>query len=81
MSDRAFIVRQQVIRRAILGTLYVLRREKKNGYYRDLTHTLGHAPEECEFALDYLNEAGLVSRQFIHCRITAQGITHFESEE
>lgn len=81
MPDRDFITRQQVIRRAILAALYDKRRQGQSGYSRDLTHALGHAPAECEFALDYLVEAGRVKRESIHCRITAQGMGHFEAEE
>lgn len=79
--DRDFIARQQVIRQAILAALYEKRKTKQSGYSRDLTHTLGHAPEECLFALDFLVELGLICRESIHCRITAQGVAHFELGE
>ena len=80
LTDRDFITRQQVIRQAILDALYEKRKANQSGYQRDLTHALGHDPEECVFALDVLVEAGFVRRESIHCRITAQGITHFEKE-
>lgn len=80
MPDHEFIQRQSVIRHAILERLYCLRRAKKIGYFRDLTHALGHDPAECEFALDYLAEAGMVRRESVQCRITAQGMAHFEAE-
>ena len=78
--DREYIARQQVIRQAILAVLYEKRRSNPSGYSRDLTHTLGHAPEECLFALEFLVELGLIRHKSIHCRITAQGINHFERE-
>jgi len=80
MTDRAFIDRQQVIRHDMLAALYALRRQKKGGFMRQLTHTLGHDPDECEFALDYLVEAGCIKRESVHCRLTAQGIERFERE-
>lgn len=80
MADQDYIIRQQVIRRAMLAALYEKRKIGQGGYARDLTHALGHAPEECVFALDYLVEAGLVRRESIHCRITALGVAHFEAE-
>lgn len=81
MANKDYIVRQQVIRRAMLAALYEKRQIGQGGYVRDLTHALGHAPEECTFALDYLVEAGLVRRESIHCRITAQGVAQYEQAE
>ncbi|NMX60198.1 hypothetical protein [Pseudomonas sp. WS 5079] len=78
--DREFIARQRVIRRAILAVLYEKRRTGQNGYWPDLTYALGHASEECSFALEFLEELELVHRDPKSCRITAQGINHFEQE-
>jgi len=80
MTERAFIDRQQVIRRDMLAALYELRRQKKGGFVRQLTHTLGHEPNECVFALGYLIDAGCVKRQNAELRLTASGIERFERE-
>ncbi|MDD0973807.1 hypothetical protein [Pseudomonas fontis] len=83
MTDHAFINRQHVIRHAMLAELYSkcqISRIGAGGYSRDLTHTLGHDPQECEFALGYLVEAGLVIRESVHCRITALGMEKYEAE-
>jgi len=81
--DRAFIARQHLIRRTMLEKLYalaVLDDVRVQGYDRDLTHALGHAPDECEFALKFLTDIGYVQRSGFECRITARGIEHFERE-
>jgi len=81
--DRAFVTRQTVIRRAMLEKLYalaVLDDVRAEGFERDLTHTLGHAPDECEFALKYLTGMGYVQCSGITCRITPKGIEQFEQE-
>jgi len=81
--DRAFITRQSVIRRAMLDKLYalaVLNDVRAEGYERDLTHTLGHAPDECVFALKYLTGLGYIQCSGLTCRITPQGIDYFERE-
>lgn len=80
-TERDFISRQQVIRQAMLGALYEKRKAGQSGFSRDLTHTLGHDPQECVFALEFLVEMGLIRHESIHCRITAQGITYFEQRE
>ncbi|HFT8585393.1 TPA: hypothetical protein ACGSTF_004696 [Pseudomonas aeruginosa] len=83
MADRAFIDRQRVIRHAMLAELYAKRQSARvghGGYCRDLTHALGHDPQECEFALGYLVEAGWIHRESIHCRITALGMERYEQE-
>jgi len=81
--DRAFVTRQHVIRRAMLEKLYglaVLDDLSVQGFERDLTHALGHAPDECVFALKYLTGMGYVRCSGTECRITARGIEHFEGE-
>lgn len=78
MRDDDFIRRQQVIRTAMLEALYAARRAGRDAYSRDLTHALGHDPEEARFALCYLAEAGLIDLRSVHVRITATGITHYE---
>jgi len=81
--DRAFVVRQHIIRRVLLEKLYAL---AVRGDWRvlchehDLTHTLGHAPDECNFALSYLAGMGYVQRGRYECCITVHGIEHFEKE-
>jgi len=80
MTDRAFIERQQVIRSELLTALYLLRTQGDDAFVRNLTHTLGFAPDECRFALSYLIEKQLVERAGIYCRITAKGIADFEQE-
>jgi len=80
MSDNAFIERQRVIRSELLAALYVLRTQGNDAFVRNLTHTLGFAPDECRFALGYLVEKQLVERTGIYCRITAKGIADFEQE-
>jgi len=81
--DRAFVTRQHIIRRAMLEKLYalaVLDDLRVEGYERDLTHALGHAPDECAFALRFLLGMGYVQKSGVTCRITAHGIEHFEKE-
>jgi len=81
--DRAFVTRQQVIRRAMLHELYALAVQndpRAEGFERDLTHALGHAPDECVFALKHLVGLGYVQCSATTCRITAPGIEHFERE-
>jgi len=81
--DRAFVTRQHIIRRAMLHTLYALAARddvRAQGYERDLTHTLGHAPDECVFALNYLTGMGYVQCSGLTCRITPKGIEQFEQE-
>lgn len=78
--DREFIARQQVIRRAILITLYEARKFDPFGCSHDPVHALGHAPQELQFAFGYLAELGFVGRASASCRITAQGINHIEKE-
>jgi len=81
--DRAFVVRQHIIRARMLEKLYalaVLDDLRVEGYERDLTHALGHAPDECAFALRFLTGMGYVARSRLTCRITPQGIEHFEKE-
>jgi len=81
--DRAFVTRQHIIRHAMLAELYARRLRddlRQEGFERDLTHALGHAPDECKFALRFLLEIGHVQRGGLAYRITAQGMQHFEKE-
>jgi len=81
--DRAFIKRQHIIRRAMLHELYALRFEddpRLEGFERDLTHALGHAPDECAFALKFLDAIGHIQCRGVTCEITPQGMQAFEKE-
>jgi len=78
--DRAFIDRQQVIRRDLLAKLYARRFAGKGSDPFRLTRTLGFDPDECAFALNYLFEKGCVSSTGATCRLTACGIERFERE-
>jgi len=81
--DRAFVTRQTVIRRAMLEKLYalaVLDDVRIEDYERDLTRALGHAPDECDFALRFLIATGCVQCIGTECRITPKGIEQFEQE-
>jgi len=81
--DRAFVTRQQIIRRAMLHELYALAVRddpRVPGFTRDLTHALGHAPDECQFALKVLIGLGYVRQSALQCSITPQGIEYFERE-
>jgi hypothetical protein len=78
MRDQDFILRQQVIRQAMLNHLYAARRDGHQAYVRDLTHARGHDPAEAGFALGYLVEAGLIEHASVRVRITAAGIERFE---
>lgn len=78
MRDDAFIDRQQAIRQALLEALYDARRHKRTVYRCALVHDSAFAPEEAEFALDYLIEAGLVESKSAQVRITARGIDQLE---
>jgi len=78
--DRAFVDRQQVIRRDLLAELYAQRFAGKGSDPFRLTRTLGFDPDECGFALHYLFEKGWVSTTGVMCRLTASGIERFERE-
>lgn len=78
MRDDGFVSRQQALRQTMLEALYEARRHKRHVYSRELIHALGFAPEEAEFALGYLSEAGLVEHKSAQVRITARGIDQLE---
>jgi len=80
MTDKAWIERQQVIRRALLAALYDARRQRRAAYVRQLICTLGFDPDDVQFAMDFLVESGRIRITGIGCQITAQGIEQFEQE-
>jgi len=80
MTERAFIDRQQVIRRDMLAGLCALRRNGECGFVRNLTHAMGYDPREAQFSLDYLVEAQCIKVTGNECRITAKGIDRYEED-
>ena len=83
---REYMDRQADIRRDILMRLYEQRaanpKPPKADYLweKNLLQELGYAPDETSFAMSYLAEAGEISVDGKHVRITAAGIRAVEAK-